>query len=195
MRTAAELLFEDFAARFARGEHPDVRDYLERAEGERDELAALLDGFLAASPAPAPSEETRAVFAELVPSDESTPPMLAARVRLGLRRSEVVRRLTSWLTVPENEERVAAYYHELETGLLDPRGVQPIVWHHLAKLFGTGIRSLMLRPNEPPPAMVLAYYRLSDDVAPDRVSVPARADAPAAPPEKDHLDVLFTGGA
>ena len=66
MRSAAELLFEEFAARFARGEHPDVRDYLERAADERDELSALLDGFLAASPAPAPSEETRAVFAELV---------------------------------------------------------------------------------------------------------------------------------
>ena len=192
MRSAAELLFEEFAARFARGEHPDVRDYLERAADDRDELSALLDGFLAASPAPAPSEETRAVFAELVPTEDDTPPMLAARVRLGLRRSQVVRTLTQWLTVPENEDRVARYYHELETGLLDPRRVDPLVWHHLAKIFGTGIRSLMLRPNEPPPAMVAAYYRHSDDAAPALAAAPMdKHDSPE--PERDELDRLFTG--
>ncbi|HLE98696.1 MAG TPA: hypothetical protein VI540_02275 [Gaiellaceae bacterium] len=193
MRTVAELLFEEFAARFARGEHPDVRDYLERAADDRDELAALLDGFVAASHAPAPSAETLATFAELVPTEESAPPMLAARVRLGLHRSQVVGTLAAWLgVVPEKEEKLARYYHELETGLLDPRGVEAIVWHHLAKIFGTGIRSLMLRPNEPPPAMVAAYYRHSDDLA---LAAPA-APAPSpevAEPERDEIDRLFTG--
>jgi len=193
MRTAAELLFEEFAASWARGEHPDVRDYLERAGDERDTLAPLLDGFIAAAPVQAPSAETLATFAQLVPTDETTPPMLAARVRLGVRRNQVVAMLVDRLGIaPEKEKKVAHYYHELETGVLDPRGVEPIVWHHLSKVFGTGIRSLMLRPNEPPPAMVAAYYRHSDDVA---LAAPA-APAPSrevAEPERDEIDRLFTG--
>jgi hypothetical protein len=189
-----ELLFDEFAASWARGEHPDVRDYLERAGAERDELAALLDGFLAAAKVQPPSEETLAVFAELVPGDHETPPMLAARVRLGLRRQQVVGQLTRWLAIdPAKEEKVARYYHELETGLLDPRGVQPFVWHNLAKIFGTGIRGLMLHPNEPPPALVLAYYRQSDNlVSGDALAAPS-PPAPEAKP--DEVDMLFTGNA
>ena len=104
----------------------------------------------------------------------------------------MVRTLTRWLTAPENEDRVARYYHELETGLLDPRRVDPLVWHHLAKIFGTGIRSLMLRPNEPPPAMVAAYYRHSDDAAFALAAAPTvEHDSPE--PERDELDRLFTG--
>ncbi len=195
MRSRAELLFEDFAARYARGEHPDVRDYLERAGDERDDFAALVDGYLASTPARPPSPETLATFAELLPEDTETPPMLAARVRLGLRRSEVVRHLMRFRGLPpEREEKVARYYHELETGLLDPRGVQPLVWHHLAKIFGTGIRPLMLGRNEPPPVLVAAYYRLSDSVADaERLAAPA---APASEPaERDEVDALFTGAS
>lgn len=190
VRSNAELLFEEFAARFARGESPDVRDYLERAEGERDELAALIDGFVAGFPAPEPSAETRAVFADLVPAAQSTPPMLAARIRLGMRRSQVVRFLLTHLGLEEAaEDRVARYYHELETGILDPERVSPYVWHNLAKLFGTQIRSLMVRPNDPPPTMVAAYYRHSDDVA---LTAPAPSRE-VAQPERDEIDRLFTG--
>ncbi len=195
MRSHAELLFEEFAASFARGEAPDVRDFLERAGDDRDELATLLDGYLAAVPAPAPSDETRAVFAELLPTEASTPPMLAARVRLGMPRSKVVRFLVRMLGVDERqEEKVARYYHELETGLLDPERVAPLVWHNLAKLFGTHIRSLMVRPNDPPPAMVAAFYRRSDDVVQGAES-PALAAEPAPLPERDYVDTLFTGNA
>jgi len=196
VREPAELLFEEFAVRSARGEHPDVRDYLERAGDDRDELAALLDGYVAATPAQAPSAETLATFAELLPGDAETPPMLAARVRLGLPRTQVVRTLMEWLAIPrEEEDRVARYYHELETGLLDPKRVQPLVWHNLAKIFGTGIRALVLHPTEPPPAMVAAYYRLSDDVVLDAAASPALPSMAAAAPERDEVDMLFTGNA
>ena len=195
MRSDAELLFEEFAASFARGEAPDVRDFLERAGAERDELATLVDGYLAAVPAPAPSDETRAVFAELLPTEASTPPMLAARVRLGMPRSKVVEFLVRMLGArQEQEEKVARYYHELETGLLDPERVSPMVWHHLAKLYGTHIRSLMTRPNEPPPAMVAAYYRRSDAAFAPLASREVVAE-PAPLPERDHIDTLFTGNA
>jgi AcrR family transcriptional regulator len=195
MRTPIELLFEDFAARYSRGEHPDVRDYLERAGDGRAELASLLDGFLAGAPVQAPSEETLAIFAELIPSDRETPPMLALRVRLGLRRRQVVRQLCMGLGLDASaEERVARYYHELETGLLDPRQVSPRIWHHLATILGGGIRSLMVSPYEPPPVVVAAYYRKSGDAA---RAQPSTAPPPSAPQlaEPDEVDRLFTGAA
>lgn len=191
MRPEAELLFEDFAARYARGEHPDVRDFLERAGDERDALAALLDGYLASVPAQPPSAETLATFATLLPGEGNTPPMLAMRVKMGLRRSEVVRQLVRFLGLPaEREEKVARYYHELETGLLDPRGVQPPVWHHLAKILGPAIRPLMVAPYTEPPALVAAYYRRSDDQV---RRFDARAVAPEKPAERDEVDALFLG--
>jgi hypothetical protein len=196
MRATPELLFEEFAARYARGEHPDVRDYLERAGHDRDAFVALVDGYLASTPAQPPSEETRATFAELLPGDAATPTMLAARVQLGLPRGDVVRKLMEWLALPpEKEDKLARYYHELETGLLDPKGVQPAVWHNLAKIFGTGIRALMLRPNEPPPVMVAAYYRRSEDAVRASAAPPALARMVATEPERDEVDMLFTGNA
>jgi hypothetical protein len=93
---------------------------------------------------------------------------------MGLRRQQVISQLVRLLGLPPGrEEKVARYYHELETGLLDPRGVQPFVWHNLAKIFGTGIRGLMVDQPEPPPVLVAAYYRVSDDLA--------SADAPPVP--------------
>lgn len=208
MNASVERLFDEFAASWARGEHPDVRDYLERAGDGRDELAGLLDGFLAASSVQPPSEETLATFAELVPGDHETPPMLAVRVRMGLRRADVVRQLCAGLGLGSStEEKVARYYHELETGLLDPRGVSSRVWHQLATVLGTGIRSLMVTPYEAPPAVVTAFYRRSDtaastelDAAPRRrfMAVPdlaAASESAAAPerPDLDEVDRLFRG--
>ena len=93
MSAGVDLLFDEFAASYARGEHPDARDYLERAGDDRDELAHLLDGFLAAAPVQPPSEETLALFASLVPEaagEATQPPLLAERVRRGWRRDEIV---------------------------------------------------------------------------------------------------------
>ena len=225
MRTTVELLFDEFAATWARGEHPDARDYLERAGKDRDELGALLDSFLAAAPVQPPSEETLAVFAELVPGDHETPPMLAMRVRMGLLRKEVVRQLCSALGLgAEADARVAHYYHELETGLLDPRRVSSRVWHALATILGPAIRSRTVGEYEAPPVVVAAYFRRANDAfadaspeSPDRSSGPPdrllhsisevgiepstnpRHEPPTPPPHEpvdtDEIDRLFTGGA
>lgn len=193
MNTDLAVLFDEFAASWARGERPDVRDYLDRAGEQRDELAALLDGFVAAAKVQPPSEETLATFAELVPGDHETPPMLAVRVRMGLRRADVVTQLCRGLDLgPAAEPKVALYYHELETGLLDPRGVSSRVWHHLATILGGGIRSLMVSPYEPPPVVVAAYYRLSDSAANIQPSA-APAPRPSEAAEPDEVDTLFRG--
>ncbi|GIU95796.1 MAG: hypothetical protein KatS3mg012_2253 [Gaiellaceae bacterium] len=111
MRPEAELLFEDFAARYARGEHPDVRDYLERAGDERDALVTLIDGYLASVPAQPPSAETLATFAELALEERKAPPMLAMRVRMGLRRfrGRASARAVSAMPFSHSGERPAAW--------------------------------------------------------------------------------------
>jgi hypothetical protein len=196
--TSVELLFDEFAAGWARGEHPDVRDYLERAGAQRDELAGLLDGFLAAATVQPPSEETLATFAELVRGDQETPPMLAVRLRMRLRRVDVVKQLCVGLGLDASaEDKVSRYYHELETGLLDPRGVSSRVWHCLATVLGTGIRSLMVSPHEPPPVLMAAYYRRADLEMAAPPALAARLEMPSPPkqPERDEVDMLFTGNA
>ena len=116
-----ELLFDEFAARHARGEHPDAREFLERAEERRDELAPLLDGFLAAAPVQPPSEETLALFASLVPGPSqrrrSSP---SACAEAG--GAEIVDWIRERFGIGEEKrEKVARYWHELETGLLGER--------------------------------------------------------------------------
>jgi hypothetical protein len=193
MRTNVELLFEEFASSWAHGETPDVRDYLERAGPDRDELAALLDGFIAAAPVQRPSAETLATFAELVPGEHETPPMLAMRLELRMRRSQIVRQLCSALGLkPADEPKVGTYYHELETGLLDPRRVSSRVWHALATILSPTIRHRMLDKYAPPPVVVAAYYRRSDTL-PSFDAVVAPAARPEAS-EPDEVDRLFTGG-
>ena len=50
-------LFDEFAQRFARGESPAVLEYIERAGERGDELANMLNRFLASAPPPQPSAE------------------------------------------------------------------------------------------------------------------------------------------
>ena len=196
MSDAVNTLFEEFAVSWVRGEHPDVRDYLDRAGPEREELARLLDAYIVAAPVQPPSEETRAVFAALVPGEHETPPMLAMRLEMGMRRSQIVRQLCSALGLGQKEEpKVARYYHELETGLLDPRGVSARVWHVLATILSPSIRRRMLDKFGPPPVLVAAYYRRSDDLElADAAAAPAVMEK-AEPPRRDEVDMLFTGGA
>src|SRR6266511_5839181 len=112
-------LFDELARRFGAGERPDVTEYLGRAGEEADELAALLDAFLQAAPTLPPAEETVAMMEAWTAGE---PPLLALRVRRGLRRAQVVDALVRLLGLdPAKREKVAAYYHRLETGLLDPR--------------------------------------------------------------------------
>jgi hypothetical protein len=50
-------LFGEYAAAYARGERPQAREFLARAGGQVDELASLIDAFLARAPVPAPDEQ------------------------------------------------------------------------------------------------------------------------------------------
>src|SRR6266545_4373897 len=55
-------LFGEYAAAYSRGERPQAREFLARAGAQVDELARLIDAFLARAPAPAPDEQAVELF-------------------------------------------------------------------------------------------------------------------------------------
>jgi hypothetical protein len=154
-------LFDEFARRFARGEQPAVLDYLERAGDRADELAGMLDRRLGWG-------------------------------RRGLTRDVVVERLLALLGLrPERSLKVRRYYHELETGLLEPRGVDRRVWEALAQVLGASAADLAgWRPRrlDARPA-----FRMSGEAMLDEGAVFSSVLSSAAAEEVDEVDRLFTG--
>src|SRR3712207_6396200 len=133
-------LFDEFAARRARGERPDVREYLARAGPDAEELRPLLDRLLTTMPAP---RADPSVVAALEARLAGEPPLLALRTRLGLPRNRVVDALVKTLDVdPAKADKVRRYYHQLETGLLEPRGVSPRVFAALERLLDARVEDL-----------------------------------------------------
>jgi hypothetical protein len=177
-------LFDDFAARHARGERPDVREYLERAGEGADELASLIDAFLRAAPRGEPAPETLAMMEAFA---EGEPPLLRLRVHRRLTRDAVADALVDGLDLDfRKTPKVRRYYHELETGLLDPARVDARVFSVLAKTLHARVAELVASR---PPAFEPSSMYLRDP----------RADAePAGPPpfeadgkEPDEVDLLF----
>ena len=82
---AVEMLFDEFAAQYARGERPDVHAYLERAGKQADQLGLLIDRYLQAVPAQPPDEETVVLMQAWL---DHVPPLVAARTRRGLKVRE-----------------------------------------------------------------------------------------------------------
>lgn len=180
-------LFDEFARRFARGENPPVREYVERAGESGEELARMLDRFLASAPPPQPPAERVEMMRAWIAGQ---PPILELRKQRGLTRDVVVERLLELLGLREERRaKVRRYYHELETGLLEPRGVDRRVWEALAQVFGASVADLAgwrARPNESQPA-----FRMRTATALDADSVFAPAPSAAGPPEDDEVDLLF----
>ena len=185
-------LFDDFAARFARGESPDVRTYLERAGEGRDELADLIDAFLARAEPGEPDEEAVAVMRAFV---DDRPPLLELRTRLGIRVDEIVNSLVTGLGVePHKNAKVKDYYQQLEGGLLDARRVDRRVWDVLAPQLGEAVRDLAgWRPRVTPLPTAFARHALVDrGLAAGAFAVDRAADV-VRPPEEDDVDRPFTG--
>jgi hypothetical protein len=181
-------LFDEYAAAYARGERPHAREYLERAGPQADELARLIDEFLQRSPAAEPDEETMTIVGALV---EGHPPLLELRVQRGLRREQVVDALVRLLGLDAKKEpKVADYYHQLEGGLLEPRGVDRRVWDALAETFKTRLDDLVAW--RPPLAEAAPTY-LRASGAPVAISPLPRPAA--AEGERDEIDDLFLFGA
>ena len=80
-------LFDEFAARYARGERPDAREYLAQAGDQRAALATMLDRFVTLRPPPDPDEDSVTVMGAWL---EGQPTLLSLRVSRGLTREAVV---------------------------------------------------------------------------------------------------------
>jgi hypothetical protein len=179
---AVDELFGEYAAAFGRGERPNASEFLVRAAGDRDELAAMIDRFLRAAPRRSATVEDSVLLASWL---QSEPPLLELRRRQGLKRAVVVDRLLAALGLrATSRDRLALAYHELETGQLDPAGVAPPVWSALTEIFKANVRDLA--GWRPPPIAAAPAFRLS------RMSLESRP-AIREDPERaeDDVDRLF----
>jgi hypothetical protein len=183
---ALEQLFDEFAQAYLRGDGPDVHSYLARAGAERDDLGDMIDRFLQAVPAQAPTEEETVLMQARL---EQEPPLMLLRIRRRLSREAVVDAILRTLSLdPGKRAKVNDYYHQLETGLLDPEPVDRTVWEVLSELLRANTRALAAMPPTPP-AAATAFRRFDADF------VLEERTAPMAPSDEglDEVDRLFTG--
>jgi hypothetical protein len=197
--TQVDALFEEFVSRWSRDETIHVDVLLERAGPEGDELARLIDEFLARAPRREPSAEARSAVAALAERLEREPPLLSARVAARARVRDVAAAIVTAFTLPaEAEQLVRSYYQRLEGGLLDPTGVSDGVWSVLERVLGPAVRNQALegfRHKRVAFTEAIAFQRLADA---DQV-LPAAGEA-ASPPREElparvrrRVDELFTG--
>jgi hypothetical protein len=209
--SSPDQLLNEFIDAWNAGERPRVEEYLERApESERDELADLLGTFLEEAPTPRYSEETIAQLrrdpavvevAALLESRSGLWPSLLPRLRrrAKLKRDEVVTALAELLGVGGQKEKVAVYYHQMETGRLDPGGVSRGVLEALGRILRVDAKEIQEAGDvwlEPPDTLAGVYMRAPTGRIPSAAE--SRAEAPA-PEEQwaiewDEVDRLFRGG-
>src|SRR3954452_3804002 len=182
----------------------DPADYLSRADGlDRDELEALIDGYLARAPRRAFDRAAFAaspavgVVASLAGSSGTWPALLPRlRDHARLRRAELVARLAAGLGGGGREAKVASYYHAMEQGTLASSGVSDRVLEALGRIVGESaavLRAAGTLAPPPPPAPPAAFARVASPAP--RFATAARAPGELAePPPRDEVDELFTGG-
>ena len=179
-------LFEEWAARLARDERPDPREFIDRAGPQGEELARMMDRYLRASRPPRPDEET----VELVRAwGAGESPLAALRARQGVEAESVVDDVMRAFHL-SNEKRVKVkrYYEELEAGVLDPRRLAGELVDVLAQALRTRPTQLFaLRPwpSQLPPAP--AMRRFSVPIA--AAAATLRASQQPEPP--DEVDRIF----
>jgi hypothetical protein len=179
MPDRAWRLFDDYAVRWARGERPDAREYLDRAGAERAALVELIDEHLRWAPPPEPDPD---LVAEIAAWRAGEPPLLELRRRRGRTRAAVVDALMAALGLdPSRRERVQDNYHLLETGRLRLGRVDGRVLAAVAGALGVSVRDLPAWP-APRPGFEAAMLRVMTEAP-----VP---DEPA-PREPDEVDRLF----
>jgi hypothetical protein len=175
-------LFDEYAAAYAHGDRPDVATYLDRAGAEREQLGRMIDGFLQATAPPPPTE---AALAALRARLSAEPPLLALRKQQAVTRDAVVDALVreqGWAV--EKREKVKAYYHQLESGLLDATHVAPAVLETIARFLRARVSDFEGFRAEPLNAG-LVFRRARDEAS-------VAASAPLSEPAgQDEIDTAF----
>ena len=208
-------VFAEFVEAHLAGRDPDPWEYVDRVEeADRAELEGLIDAYYVdALPRPWDPEAFRGSESErLVDAIDRSfrgraglwPAVLPRlRDRVKLRRAEVVSRLAEGLGVADREQKVGAYYHQMEQGLLPSAGVSQRVLDGLARILGVTAESLRSAGSTLTPEVGEA-----EDAVFARTALPDQdlrlEHAEEAPPpgvagaereaERDEVDELFTGG-
>lgn len=182
-------LFDQFAAEWARGEHPSLDEYINRAGHEGPNLARLVEEYVSRAPVPPPREDAVELLDAFL---EREPGLLALRRRRGLRVDEVVDVLAKRLAV-KNRAKLKTRYQELEGGLLDPTRVQAKVWDALRAAVGPAAAEAAAWGRAAPAPAAAPAFRLKQAPTFEAAAFEAR-DAVARkgdsfPP--DEVDLLF----
>ena len=213
-----QKLLSEYIAEHRAGGEADPIAYLDRADdADRPELTELIDAYLVRSPGrewdPQAYEGSAAArvaegFARSLQGSSGWWPAILPRLRdqARLTRNQVVERLSAALGVAGREQKVGGYYHEMEYGSLDSRGVSERVLDALGEIYGTTATALreigeplgegrgaagapaMARTSVPDPKYAGETIEARED---DRAA--ARPE-PVAPAERDEIDEMFTGG-
>ena len=214
MLTDIDRLITEYVAAYEQsGVAPDPHSYLQRApDSERPALAKRIEEILLSAPRRAWDEKSfQATLGSPLMREIETAvrgasglwPALLPRLRNAaqLKRREVVQQLAQELGVTGREEKVGRYYHEMEQGLLDERGVSDRVMDALAGILGAPAETLREagRALGSPPFGTQAtgasvYARTA---SPDSIYTGAEPSEPAQPSEEswDEVDELFAGAA
>lgn len=214
MAEDVQKLLSEYIAEHRAGGDADPLDYIGRADaGDRRQLAALIDGYLARSPGAAWDEAAyRGSDAERVGESVGRSllgvggmwPAILPRLRnqAKLTRAQVVERLSAALGVAGREPKVATYYHEMERGALDSRRVSTRVLAALGVIYGTTADRLReigtpiakgpAAAGPPAPAMARTAAPTAEYEVVDREELRSEPVRPAK--ERDEIDEMFTGG-
>lgn len=199
----ADQLFNRFVEAWNTGQRPDVDDYCaQMPEADCVDFRRMVTLFLERAPRPPLDDEAHEALradpsfrqvASLAGSEGGLWSQLLPRLRekARLSREQLVARLSETLGVPSEQERVKLYYHQMESGALDPSGVSQKVLDALAGLLGTDSDELeragdfrgIVEPDQ-------AVFARSDDA----IANGARALSTESPGPGDEVDRLFTGG-
>jgi len=216
-----DRLFDEYRQAHRSGGDANPHPYLERLAGtDRAELAALIDGYLARAPG---REWDAAAFAdsrakeltdriaggwgEPEPQAESEGwRELLPRLRNAakIKRADLVARLAEAIGAPEQTEKVAAYYHQMETGKLPSEGVSDTVLDALGRIVGESAERIRRAGSvigaggdegDVTTGVAFARKAVHDPTYVDASQATSvEAVVASAGDEDDTVDQLFTGG-
>jgi hypothetical protein len=164
----------------------DPLRYLDQVEGsERQELAALIDAYLARQPrrafdaavfAGSAAERLSQRLEHSLQGEAGLWPLVLPKLRAqaDLSPAQLAEQLADALEVPNEQQRVARYYEDMEHGLLPAAGVTDQVLDKLSAIVGTSADALRR--------------------AGATLEQPSTTAQAASRPQWDAVDELFRGG-
>lgn len=187
MADALFKLFDEYAVRYARGEHPDPVPYLDQAGKQADELARMLDAFLQWAPPPTLDAAAVPLMKAWMAGD---PPLRELRVQRGIRVDDVAADLAAQLGIDVGlTGKLRRYFQRLERGSLDVARVDQRVFDALATILHTTRSVVVSWANAPRSGRPMAApaYRA------EREPTVAPAVPVAEGEDWDEVDRLFLG--